>query len=138
MEVAARSKKIGANFCQVRNTKAIRLLRFTIITGPQKCIGAREDLRISPKSCTFLIKEARSFITLVRIVKEPTLWTMKYIMVTFLKFQVDVRSGRNDIKFNSIIIQTHGQLSDESDPIVPNSTPVHIYPFKSSVKSLIA
>ena len=106
--------------------------------GPQKCRGARHDLRINPMPIHLMVKVLRSLTIDDRRASEPTLCTTKYIIAIFFLWIFIEIKGRNDIKFTSNINQMVGHVSDEMEPIVPINTPVHIYySFKTTVIEFI-
>lgn len=116
----------GPIFCQVRNRKALALLRKVMKGAPQKCKGAILAFNNSPTVIHLrgYVKSANK--TPDNAVNEPILCTTKYIIADFFIDHFVEIITMNDIRLTSIISHTFGHPSAEIAPKVPSITPVHI------------
>ena len=127
LEVVMNSRHKGRTFCQVKKIKAFIFPRFMRRPGPQKCNGARLAFSSKPKQIHFHNTPLLSLIRPpARILREPILWTIKYIILTFLLILLSEISGRKDIRFTSSPTQRLGHVSTERAPRTLSTTPVHI------------
>ena len=114
----------GAIFCQLMIRYKPKELREERTLGSQKWSGAAPSFIIIPK----IIKTIREalllvIIALLRMVIDPTLCTIKYIIACFLLVSSFITLGTNLIKLNSRPSQIRGQELKEITAKAPRRIP---------------
>ena len=112
----------GAIFCQLMIRYKPKELREERTLGSQKWRGAAPSFIIIPK----IIKTIRVLlviIALLRMVIDPTLCTIKYIIACFLLVSSFITLGTNLIKLNSRPSQIRGQELKEITAKAPRRIP---------------
>ena len=93
--------------------------------GTQKCRGAAPNFIIIPNKINIPNDVLLSdIIALLKIIIEPTLWIIKYIIAGFLLLSSFITVGTNLIKFNSKPNQIKGQELIDKTAKDPNTTPI--------------
>ena len=121
-------KKIGAIFCHlIIIYKPIKFKEVRML-GNQKWKGAAPNFIMMPNKVN-KVKDVlcSDIMALLKIIIDPTLWTMKYIIAGFLLLSSFIRLGTNLIKLNSSPSQINGHELIEMTVKEPSNTPAIIY-----------
>ena len=119
--------RMGAIFCQLMIKYKPKELSEERTLGSQKWTGAAPNFIIIPKIIKTISEALLSvIIALLRIIMDPTLWTIKYIIACFLLFSSFIILGTNLIKFSSRPSQIRGQELKEITAKEPRMTPTTI------------
>ena len=118
----------GASFCQVIIMNKPVVLSCLNTLGSQKWKGAapsfiKRPIKINKHIVTF----DSVTIDLLKIIIDPTLWTIKYIIAGFFLFSSFINVGTKFIRLSSKPSQTKGQELIDMAAIDPSNTPAAIY-----------
>ena len=119
--------KIGAIFCHLIITYNPIVFKEVRMLGNQKWRGAAPNFIMIPRMINMAKDVLDSDImALLKIMIEPTLWIMKYIIAGFLLLSSFIRLGTNLIRFSSSASQISGHELMERTAKEPRITPVII------------
>jgi len=119
--------QIGASFCQVMMMYRPGVFSCVNTLGSQKWKGAAPIFTKRPiKTNKHVVIFDSATIAPLKMIIDPTLWTMKYVIAGFLLFSSLINAGTKFIRLSSKPSQTKGQELMDMAARDPNNTPAVI------------